>query len=175
MAVLDLANLPSGTRVFVDTNIFTLYFANMSATCNAFIQRVQAADIHAFVNSRVMLDLLHKLMLAEAFARGLVKPGTAGQAQAWRVEKWLSKDRTRGALLTNYQGQFEAVFSLGVGLLRTSKKTLVESKTERMAHGLMAGDSIHVGCMARHKPPIADIVTCDGGFDHIPGITIWKP
>ena len=122
-----------------------------------------------------MLDLLHKLMLAEAFTRGLVKMGKEGQKQAWRVEEWLNGDRTRGAMLKDYQGQFEAAFAFGIELIRTSKRTLIDTKHERLTHGLLAGDSIHVGCMVRHKPPIADIATRDGGFDHVPGITVWKP
>jgi len=61
----DLATLPFGTSVFVDTIIFDLHFRNKSATCTAFVERIARGEISAFVNTQVLSDLLHKLMLAE--------------------------------------------------------------------------------------------------------------
>jgi predicted nucleic acid-binding protein len=61
----DLASLPAGTSIFVDTNIFSLHFQGRSVTCSAFITRIAQGEIIAYVNTQVLSDLLHKLMLAE--------------------------------------------------------------------------------------------------------------
>ena len=175
MAVLDLADIPDGTRVFVDTNIFVYHFLGKSVSCTSFVNRVARRDIQAFVNSRVMLDLLHKLMLADAIAMGVNIVGMDGDTRPWKLERWLSKDRSRGALLMGYQSHFEAAFSMGIDLIRTTKDLLIETRHERLTFGLMAGDSVHMGCMLRYAPPIVDIATNDDGFAHVPTVTIWKP
>lgn len=170
MAVEDLLSLPNGMRVFVDTNIFELHFRSKSQTCTTFVNRIVQNDVTAFVNSRVLLDLLHKMMLAEAVQKGFIPTMSAHHLKAW-----LSRNHTRAGLLVDYQTQFEGVLDLGMGLLRTTKKLLKDTKAERTTNALMAGDSLHLGCMNRHSPTIANLVTNDGDFDHVPTITVWKP
>lgn len=170
MAVMDLASLPSGTRVFVDTNIFYLHFLGKSAACTTLIQRIQSGDVSAYVNSRVLLDILHKMMLAEAVQRRFIR-----KASADMLKDWLGHNRAQAGQLTAYQTQFENILSLGIGLLRTTKKLLKDTKSERAAHGLMAGDSLHLGNMNRHNPIIPNLATNDGDFDHVSTVTVWKP
>jgi predicted nucleic acid-binding protein len=168
--VPDLAALPAGTRVFVDTNIFDLHYRSKSATCSAFITRVARGEVIAYVNTQVLSDLLHKLMLAEACERGLI---TRRQASA--LKECFKTNRALAARLTDYQSQFENTLAIGLKVLRISRKTLVETRVERTTHGLMTGDSLHMGTMNRHPIPLQDIVTYDGDFAHIPGLTVWEP
>ena len=152
----DLAALPVGTRVFVDTNIFDLHYRNKSATCSAFITRVARGEVVAYVNTQVLSDLLHKLMLAEAYAKGLI---TRRQASALKTR--LQADRALAATLTDYQEQFEATLAIGLKVLSINRKMLIETKVERITHGLMTGDSLHLGNRNRHSIPLRDIVTHD--------------
>jgi hypothetical protein len=108
----DLRDLPDGSRVFVDTNIFDLAYRAASASCVDLIERIARGEITAYVNIQVLSDLLHKLMLMEA----------------------------------------------------QQKKIIAK----------------HLGCMnrcknSRRKAPLCDIVTYDGDFDHIVGVTVWRP
>ena len=166
----DLAALPAGTRVFVDTNIFDLHYRGKSATCSAFVNRVAQGEIVAYVNTQVLADLLHKLMLAEAYAKGLIS-----RRQASALKAKLKADRALAIRLTDYQTQFENTLAIGLRVLRISQKILVETKVERAAHGLMTGDSLHLGNMNRHPVPLQDVVTHDSDFAHIPGLTVWEP
>lgn len=166
----DLAALPAGTRVFVDTNIFDLHYRGKSATCSAFITRVARGEVVAYVNTQVLSDLLHKLMLAEAYAKGLI---TKRQASALKAR--LQTNRTLAARLTDYQEQFETTLAIGLKVLSINRKMLIETKAERIAHGLMTGDSLHLGNMNRHSIPLRDIVTHDGDFAHIANLTVWEP
>jgi len=168
--VPDLAALPAGTRVFVDTNIFDLDYRGKSATCSAFITRVARGEVVAYVNTQVLSDLLHKLMLAEAYVKGLI---TRRQASA--LKERLQANRALAASLTDYQTQFENTLAIGLKVLRINRALLIETKDERATHGLMTGDSLHLGNMNRHGPPLRDIVTYDGDFAHIPSLTVWEP
>lgn len=166
----DLASIPTGTSVFVDTNIFSLHFQGRSATCSAFINRIAQGDVIAYVNTQVLSDLLHKLMLAEACTKGLIVKQSASQ-----LKICLLANRTIAANLTDYQSHFENILGIGLKVLSITSKLLVDTKVERRTHGLMTGDSLHMGNMNHHSTPIRDIVTYDGDFAHIPNINVWEP
>lgn len=166
----DLAALPPRTNVFVDTNIFSLHFRGSSATCTAFIDRIAKGEITAYVNTQVLSDLLHKLMVAEAYTKGLIT-----RRRAAELKDWLKRNCSVAASLVDYQSQFENTLAIGLKVLQITSRLLVDTKTERRKHGLMTGDSIHLGNMNRHSNQIRDIVTYDGDFAHIPNITIWQP
>jgi len=166
----DLSALPSGTSVFVDTIIFDLHFRNKSVTCTAFVERIARKEIIAFVNTQVLSDLLHKLMLAEAQLKGLIPNRSARE-----LKEKLTTNRTIMGNLIDYQVQFENTLAIGIRVLSGTCKLLKESKRERITHGLMVGDSLHLCNMNRCTVPIRDIVTHDGGFSHINGIMVWKP
>jgi len=169
MPVQDLRLLPQGSRVFVDTNIFDYHFRGKSVTCTAFMTRIANDEVSAFVNTQVLSDLLHKMMLAEAATKGFCRFG------AKYLRRWLAANRAQAVNLTDCQTQFEATLALGLKVIRISKKTLVETKVERTTQGLMTGDSIHLGNMNRHVPPVSDIATYDGDFAHIATVNVWSP
>jgi predicted nucleic acid-binding protein len=166
----DLSALPIGVSAFVDTNIFILYFRNRSAICSSFIERIARGEVTAYVNTQVLSDLLHKLMLAEACAKGLIPKQSAAQ-----LKNCLLANRTMAANLVDYQSQFENILGIGLKVLPITSKLLVDTKVERRTHGLMTGDSLHMGNMNYHSTPIRDIVTYDGDFAHIPNINVWEP
>jgi hypothetical protein len=60
-------------------------------------------------------------------------------------------------------------------VLSINQKMLIETKVERIAHGLMTGDSLHLGNMNRHSIPLRDIVTHYSDFAYIANLTIWEP
>lgn len=169
MPTMDLAAIPSGTRVFLDTNIFYLHYRSQSVSCTALLNRIAQGDLKGYVNTQALSDLLHKLMLAEAVRKGYCDFG------AHHLKRWLSANRHMARTLTDCQSEFEHTLELGLKVMRISKKLLVDSKEERAAHGLMTGDSLHLGNMNRHAPVIRDIATYDGDFTHIASLTVWKP
>ena len=75
----DLALLPAGASVFVDTNIFDLHFQGKSLTCTNFFSRILDMEFDAYVNVQVLADLLHKLMTAEAFANHCINTRSASK------------------------------------------------------------------------------------------------
>lgn len=171
----DLSLLQDGASVFVDTNIFYLHFQLRSLTCTNFFSRVENEEIDAYVNTQVLSDLLHKLMTAEAFANHCISTRNAS-----KLKEYLKRQRGNTIPLGIYQVQFENALKMGLKVLPINEKLLVETKTERTTYYLMTGDSLHLGCMnrrmvKRRKSPLRDIVTYDGDFAHIPGVTVWAP
>jgi predicted nucleic acid-binding protein len=60
-----LEGIPSGSRVFVDSNIFIYHFLDLSDRCTAFLERISAHKLRGFTSTVVMAEVLHKLMIAE--------------------------------------------------------------------------------------------------------------
>lgn len=164
----DLATLPSGTKVFVDTMIFDFHFRGKSVECARLINRIATGDIEAYVNTHVLSELLHKLMLADAVTQ-LNKKG------AKQLKKHLSTHPTDAAQLTSYHGQFLAVLQLGIKRLQVTEKLMKDSKVHRDSCGLMVTDSFHYGCMCRANVALTNLVTHDQDFNNVPGLTVWKP
>lgn len=166
----DLSTLYSGSRVFIDTNIFHLHYQGRSVSCTAFLTRLAAGDVVGYVNSEVLSDLIHKLMVSEAEVQNLIP-----QPRAALLKNYLQSDRGGIALIPAYQTQFENTMSMGIKMLRISKRLLIDTKHYRENYGLMTNDSLHIGNMLLHNPPVHDIITWDGDFGHVPGITVWEP
>lgn len=166
----DLADLPDGTRVFVDTNIFHFHFQQKSQTCTNFLKRIQRGEVEAYVNTHVLSELLHRLMLAEAFAKQCTKSSNPQE-----LKKYLKGMRGKELVLTEYQSQFELVMAIGLRVMSINEKLLVETKKERMDYYLMTGDSLHIGSMQRRRSPLRHIATYDGDFANIPELTVWRP
>jgi predicted nucleic acid-binding protein len=166
----DLMLLPNIMRVFVDTNIFDLHYRGKSASCTAFIERIAQGEITAYVNIHVLSDLLHKLMLAEAYAKGLI-----ASRSAQKLKTCFARDRTLATTLADYQTHFENTLAIGLNVFNINQRLLITTKMERMSYGLLTGDSLHLGTMNREKVPLKDIATHDGDFSHISGLTVWTP
>lgn len=171
----DLLDLPDGTSVFVDTNIFHFHFQKKSKTCTDFLERIAHGDVETYVNTQVLSDLLHKLMMSEAINKNCMS-GTNPQG----LKKYLKGSRGKTLLIGDYEQQFAAILSIGIHVLPITELLLTETKVERKKYCLMTGDSVHLGTMNRRrvnrrKAPLQNIVTYDGDFAHIPGITVWVP
>jgi predicted nucleic acid-binding protein len=166
----DLASLPAGNHIFVDTNIFTLHYRGKSLSCSAFLARVAQGEVFAYVNLQVLSDLLHKLMLAEAVSKGMIAKMSAAQ-----LKNRFQTNRALAGQLVDYQTQFENSLRIGFSILPLNRRLLVATKAERITYGLLTGDSLHLGCMSRRRPALADIATQDGDFLHIGGVTMWQP
>ncbi len=171
----DLDDLPEGTRVFVDTNILDYHLSAKSRSCASFIERVALREVRAYVNTQVLSDLVHKLMIKEAFVRGFITSPSAA-----KLKECFKKDRAKALALVTYQEQFEELLTIGLQVLPITKQLLVETKVARSTYALLTGDSLHVGTMNRcqvnrRNAPLHDIVTNDEDFALIAGMTVWKP
>lgn len=64
----DLATLPSGARIFIDANIFIYHFtqAPLTSAYTAFLQRVEAGDLHGITSIVAFAEVAHRLMILEA-------------------------------------------------------------------------------------------------------------
>lgn len=175
MSEQNLVDVPAGSRVFVDTNIFFYHFRGDSAACTRFIGRIINGEIIGYVNTEVLSDLLHKLMLLEAFNEKIIR-----SMKAVELKECFSRNRATAATLSKCEEDFKSVTKMGLIILPINKRLLISTKNERTKYGLLTTDSLHLGTMNRcrangQKMPLTNIATHDGDFAHIPDVTVWKP
>ncbi len=167
----NLNQLPEHSHVFIDTNIFYLHLRGKSKSCTEFLEKVNLGSFLAYVNFQVLSDLLHKLMLAEAYQKGFIS-----RLSATHLKAQLEKNRGLTRQLTHYQTPLAELLQLpSLMVLPMEPSLLLSTKQERDEYGLMTTDSLHLGSMNRHSPPLTNLVTYDSDFEHIVGLTIWKP
>jgi len=74
---MSLVDLQSGDSVFIDANIFIYHFGGQSLECRVLLARCARRNLFGHTSTPVLAEVLHRRMVAEAIARGLVTAKTA--------------------------------------------------------------------------------------------------
>jgi predicted nucleic acid-binding protein len=74
---MSLADLRDGDRVFIDANIFIYHFGGRSLECKALLERCACRDLLGYTSTPALAEVLHRRMVAEAIAQGLLTTRTA--------------------------------------------------------------------------------------------------
>ena len=82
---MSLNDLPDGTTVYLDANIFVYDFTGQSAECATLLLRAKAGDIEAVTGAQVITETVHRLMAIEAVERGLITAGNPARTSVARV------------------------------------------------------------------------------------------
>ncbi len=162
---MDINSLPQGASVLVDANIFIYYLGGMSPDCRAFLQRVTRGEIEAHITTTIIAEVLHRRMMAEAIAKGLI---TAGQ-----VIKKLKANPSLISLLTDYTTEVEELRRLPFQITEVTTADIAASHALRRTHGLFVNDSINLACAERLG--LANIVTHDADFSRVLTVSVWQP
>lgn len=63
-----LSEIPSGSQVFIDANIFVYHFGSdgdLADACTEFLLRVENRDVRAFTSTIILAEVLHRLLIVE--------------------------------------------------------------------------------------------------------------
>jgi len=71
---MKLSDLPRGSTVFVDANIFLYYLHGASSECRAFVAACERGDFRPVSSAETLIEVAHRAMLAEAVRKGLATP-----------------------------------------------------------------------------------------------------
>jgi len=164
MAVDSLSNLPNGTDVLLDANVFIYAFGGQSEQCQYLLTRCAHEEVYGITTLEVINEVTHRMMLAEAVATGVVTRESARDLRG-RFEA------IKG--LTQYWAQTARIFSLNILILEPDEPRLHRAQTMRALHGLLTNDSLMLAAMDEYG--IACLASRDDDFDHVPGLTVYKP
>jgi len=164
MAVDRLANLPAGADVFLDANVFIYSFGGQSNECRDLLRRCATEEIFGVTTLEVINEVTHRLMLAEAVAKGIITRQNAAALKG----KWRDV-----AMLGDYWTLTSRIFGLNILIVASDESRLNRAQIVRSTHGLLTTDSQILAAMNEFE--IDCLASRDGDFDHISSLTIYKP
>jgi predicted nucleic acid-binding protein len=162
---MSLADLRDGNRVFIDANIFIYHFGGRSLECKALLERCARRTLLGYTSTPVLAEVLHRRMVAEAIAKGLVTARTAVRKLAETPE--VVKQ------LTQYQDDVSKIPHMCLTILPLTLEIVQASVEVRKDEGLLTNDSFVVAFMRAQG--LTQLATANGDFDRVGGIAIYKP
>jgi predicted nucleic acid-binding protein len=163
-----LGAIADATWCFIDANIFYYHLVEtpqLSAECSDFLERVERQELFAHTAAVTLAEAVHKVMLAEAVAlHGLDRRGLAHRLQ--RRSHLI-------AGLHEHQKVMEVVRTLNAAVEPVTLDLVERASAPSINHRLLTNDALTLAAMERLG--LSHLVTNDGNFDSIPGITVWKP
>ncbi len=162
---LDIRKLPSGTRCLVDANILIYHLNGTSADCRDFLLRIANGEVQAFLTTTIVAEALHRQMLIEAVASGVVTRS--------KVLQKLKKQPELVGSLVKHSEQISSLLRLPFTILPIEASDISRSHQHRKRYFLFVNDSINLACSLRHR--IKNIATHDTDFQRIANLKVWSP
>lgn len=162
---MTLTEIPAGSQVFIDANIFIYHFAGRSEECSSFLARVEAGELRGFTSRIILLEVAHRLMILEAIERGL----PAGSNPAAR----LAKQPNLVQQLSKYYFSTLKIPQMGVEVVPLPDDFLTASQEYRQTYGLLVNDSLVLMDMRRRG--LSLLASADAAFDKIPWVRRFRP
>jgi predicted nucleic acid-binding protein len=163
---VNLDDIPAGSRCVVDTNVLLYAEQGVSAQAQRFLRRCADGEIRGVMPQTVWQELAHKLMLAEALARGLVSGGNPAAKLAARPGAVRS--------LTLYRAKVRALLDLGLAFEPCQLADLTERAfTLQEKYGMLTNDAVVLAVALRLR---ADgLVSRDKAFSGVRELALYFP
>src|SRR5690348_4987100 len=112
---MTFADLPAGSAVFVDTNVFVYAFTadpRFGSACEQLLDRVDTRQLEGFTSASVVAEMAHRLMTYEVSA--LLGRSSAGMAP------WLKRHPAEVQRLARYRQAIDELAVIGMQILTVS-------------------------------------------------------
>lgn len=160
-----LSDIPPGSSVFVDANIFIYHFAGQSDDCSAFLARIETGELRGATGHVTLLEVARRLMALEAVELGL-KAGANPAARLARQPEMIRR-------LSKYYFSVLSIPRMGVEILSLPEDFITASQEFRQTSGLLVNDSLVP--MQMRQAGILLLASGDAAFDRIPGLRRYAP
>ena len=165
---MTLAQVPSGSEVFVDANILVYHFGPDPAfgpVCSQFLNRVYTKDLKAVSSSHVVAEMVHRLMTIEAMKLMNWPPKGIGNR--------LRKNPAVVRKLGTFVGALQDIAAIGVQVVAVDEAAIVKSAQLSIQHGLLSNDALILAVMELQG--VKNLASHDADFDAVPTIVRYAP
>lgn len=162
---MRLEDVPNGEQIFADANILIHHFAGISSAWRTFLQRCEAKQVAAFTGIHILLEVAHRLMMLEAWHKGLISGG--------QVARRLKEQPEVVKSLREYNRSIRQVPRLGIRVRTITSAIVRASEAVRVQEGLLTNDSITVALMRRLG--LTAVATYDADLERPGNLLIYRP
>jgi predicted nucleic acid-binding protein len=161
----ELSTLPSGEKVFIDSNILTYHLLNdpiYGKRCKEFIGRVENREFEGFISPIIISETLFNFIKANIVKDYRIKP-----------KEVVSFLKANPKLISKIDlGRASDLFKI-FNILPIYELEVEECYKAIKDYALLTNDAFHVAPMKRHG--ITNIATNDPDFERVGWIKVWKP
>lgn len=168
MPPASLLEVPDGTAVFIDANIFIYHLSGpspLSPACSTFLERVETGLLRGLTSSVVVIEVLHRLMILEAV--------TAFGVQARTATRYLKEHPEHVRSLRRHQEAPARIRDMGIELAPVGLEEIERSHEVKRRYGLLTNDALVVAAM--QASDVTALASNDPDFARVEGITLYRP
>jgi predicted nucleic acid-binding protein len=165
MTTSTFEEVPAGCRVFLDAGVFIYHFCCESVQCRRLLERCERGDVLGVTSVIVVLEVTHRLMMAEAARSGGVSRGSVARKLRERPEVVRA--------LGEYRRQVESIPRWGIQVLPVDLGRCLRAAEVRAETGLLSNDSVIVATM--RDAGVTAIATGDRDFERVDGLQVYRP
>ncbi len=165
---MNFSDIPSGTSVFVDANVFVYDFApdpQFGIPCRELLARIEIGDLKGVCSSREMSDVAHRLMTLEAC-----------QTFGWPfagIGQRLRTHPTEIKQLVRFRQALDEIVAMNVQVLPVAQQDVLLAGDISRQYGLLSGDALIVAMMQTRQ--FTSLASNDSDFDRIPNLNRYSP
>ena len=163
---MKISDIGSGS-VFLDTNILIYAHTDTRFTraCEELLDRIQAGDVKGHINSTVIDEFFHKVLLMEVYAKKGLHP-----AEAVTFLKQNPEQVAEFSL--PFSVTEEILHDYHLAVLETTP-VLDEALDMSRKYGLLFSDAIHAACCSHYTTNY--LVTNDRDFSRVDCLSVITP
>ena len=156
--------VPSGANVLLDANILIYSLSGVSPQCVELVRRCAVEEISGFTTAEIVNEVCHRLMVAEAYAKGFItRPNASSLKGKTNVVR----------ILRDYWTQVLRVLDSNLLILELNESRMRRASRVRDTEGLMTTDSVVLA--AALDLGIERLASNDADFRDLPGLTVCRP
>jgi len=164
----NLREIPEGERVFIDANIFHLYFRGpkyIKQQCKEFMKRISRREIFGYTSVLVLDEFIYKILLKLIEVDYKENPIEVLRRDKFGVVKKYSE------FIASFVSEILSIKNLEV--LPVTKDDILRACIILHETGLLPRDAIHLAVMYRNN--IKALVSMDPDFDTVEDIVRYAP
>lgn len=163
---MKLKDLPKGSKVFIDSNIFTYHLSGhgvFGVACRDFLKLVEKGEYKGYINDVVISEVLLNFLKSELLRLKKIEP--------YMAVKEIKKDEKLLKIVdfSVIEFLFERL-RFEVAPSEFGWKTILRIVGN---YALLPNDSIHLATI--EKCGIENIATNDRDFERVEWLKVWKP
>jgi predicted nucleic acid-binding protein len=160
-----LVDVPAGSTLFIDTNIFIYHLAGTYASCAILLDRARRHEVRLITSVSILQETYHRLMIAEAAQRF----GRHGRPLA----DWLKRHPELIRTLIQRKRLGELIQACHIRVLPIASRLMRDASAIIDEYGLLTTDALLVATMRTHH--LTHLASNDRDFARVPGLTVWRP
>jgi predicted nucleic acid-binding protein len=165
---MTFTDIPAGSDVFLDANIFVYYTEPhpiFGPSCQQLLLRIENKELQGFTSSAIPSSVVHRVMTLEAAA--------VYQRAMQGMVGWLKRHPAEIQRLSRHKQVVDDLSLIGIQMLEVSGSHVSLAADLSRQFGLLTDDALLVSVTRYHG--LQALASNDADFDRVPGLTRYAP